>query len=627
MHAPLARLALLALLSASTSAQIVPRPRVLELEPDVRAFPAAVVCSDAELSGAAHALVDSIGRLGVALGEGGADAATPTVRFARAEDLADEAYAIELGSDGVVVRASTNRGAARAAATLVQLATLEGERVSFPGGRIEDHPSDGFRCFMVDMGRNPHSPAALRALVDMVWFYKGNLLHLHLSDDQRFSWPSRAFPNLVSADAGWTWDDFVELEAYARARGVALVPEIDVPGHSTILRREYPEVFGTTPTELASLESAQRGMETLLDEILSVLSSTPYVHIGGDEAYGVPAGVQRDFLNRLDAHVRAGGRTTVAWEGPPLGEGDDKVSTDVVHMNWRTIEFPAQEMLDAGYAVVNAAWDPMYVVDHYPRTMFTAVDLERCFGWDPRRFGHVDPGMPTFARPHRTETADGILGFCMPWWEGREENLFALCLPRFAAVAAPSWNREGERDFADFTRRQRRLLPRFVELADIAWDETPYADPETQRDNLAYRATVTPSRGAAQPHFGPERLTNGIPDRFDHFLGFPTKPEPLTIRVDLRAPATVGRVRVHERAVGSSHEVYTLEVSTDGTTFLEVGRSGEGTRGDASFVDHVFDPREITALRITTQGCHGLTFPSFSRLTEVEAFADGASAR
>ena len=132
---------------------------------------------------------------------------------------------------------------------------------------------------------------------------------------------------------------------------------------------------------------------------------------------------------------------------------------------------------------------------------------------------------------------------------------------------------------------------------------------------------VLPSRGASQPHFGPQRLTNGVTDRFDHFLGFPTKPTPLEIRIDLREPGVVGRVVVHEDAVGQSHEVYELLVSSDGTTWESVGRSGEGTRGESTFVAHTFEPREVRSLLVRTEGCHGLTFPSFSRLTEIQAFA------
>ena len=72
----------------------------------------------------------------------------------------------------------------------------------------------------------------------------------------------------------------------------------------------------------------------------------------------------------------------------------------------------------------------------------------------------------------------------------------------------------------------------------------PLADPATQKDNLAYLGKVTPSDGASQPHFGPRRLTNGIPDRFDHFLGFPTQPDPLEIVIEFKKPGEVSRIVV-----------------------------------------------------------------------------------
>jgi len=329
---------------------------------------------------------------------------------------------------------------------------------------------------------------------------------------------------------------------------------------------------------------------------------------------------RRGYEVATDEFVKARGRRTLVWEGPRLGEGEHKVSTDVIHFNWRTVDFPAQEMLDAGYEVVHAAWDPLYIVDHYPRTMFTAVSVQRCYEWDVRRFAHVNHGMPTFADPHVTKTADGILGFCMPWWEGRPENLMGLCIPRLAAVASAAWHRAGERDFAAFQQRQARLLPRLEIVAGFAFPRLPYADPATQIDNLAYRAEVAVSTGASQPVFGPQRLTNGLTDRFDHFLGYPTRPERLEIVVDLGRVATVARVVVHETAVGESHEVYDVSVSTDAADYVEVGTAGEGSRGEHAFVEHTFEARPVRFVRIRTLGCHGLTFPSFSRLTEVMVF-------
>ena len=201
---------------------------------------------------------------------------------------------------------------------------------------------------MVDLGRNPHGPKTLQQVVDLCWFYKVRFLQLHLTDDQLCSWPSRVFPKLRDERAGWTMDEWIALEAYATARGVTLIPEIDVPGHSSILRDRYPEVFGNSPHDLATTDAAAEGVTKLIDELLSVFASTPYVHLGGDES-GVGGDPLRDFLNRMARHVEARGRRAIVWEGPSLGEGEHKLDTRVLQVNWDTIHFPAQQMLDAGY--------------------------------------------------------------------------------------------------------------------------------------------------------------------------------------------------------------------------------------------------------------------------------------
>ena len=609
-------------LGAAGVAQVVPQVRAHQQEEGVY-HADHLRCDVAEFAPQVAALRDAMQRLG-AVGFGGVASPSAPIVFERASFGGAEQYKVVTTDKAMTVTAGSPRAVARATATLVQLARLEQGQAAWPVGRIDDQPDLPFRCFMVDMGRNPHSPKVLRQIVDACWFYKVSYLQLHLTDDQLFSWPSRAFPKLLDARSGWTWDAFVELEAYSQARGVTIIPEIDVPAHSTILRQRYPEVFGKNPTELATLPTAQRGMEQLLDELMSVFQATPFLHVGGDEAYGVPGDAQRDFINRQHRYLKTKGRRAIVWEGPALGKAEHKVDTDVLHMNWRTINFPAQQMIDAGYEVVNAAWDPMYIVDHYPKTMFTAVSVRRCYEWDLRKFAHVNHGMPTFAKPHMTKTDKRIVGFCMPWWEGREQNVLGLCVPRLAAVASAAWNRNGENSFFRFEKRQAALLPRLEQLLGQTLPVMPVlqpGDPNSERHNLAFLAKVTPSRGASQPVFGPQRLTNGLTDRFDHFLGYPTQPDALEIVVDLGSELDVARVVVHETSVGGSHEIYELMVSADGRSYEQVGAAKKGSRGEQSFVTHAFVSRKVRYVKVATHGCHGLTFPSFSRLCEIEVFA------
>lgn len=534
-------------------------------------------------------------------------------------DVGGQWFRSEIQAGGGEVLARNAAGAAYGVSALLQEIKIDDEGVARlqVGSRFAKN-DEQFRCFMIDMGRNPHSPEVVRQMIDAMWLLRVNYLQLHLSDDQFFSWASQAFPKLQSENAGWTRRDFIELEAYSQARGVTIIPELDVPGHSTILRRQYPEVFGETPTDLATKPEALEGYLELVDELLEVFRATPYFHMGGDEAYGVPQEVQRAFINRVNAAVKKRGRRLIVWEGPKEGTGESKVDTDVLQMNWRTIDFPAQRMLDAGYKVVNAAWDPMYIVDHYPRTMFTAVDLQRCYEWDRRRFAHINHEMVTYGEGQIVDRDEGIVGFCMPWWEGREQNMLNLCVPRLAAVSAKAWNREGEQDFESFLERYGHFVSVWQKISGAKLTPMVMVDPRTQQGNLAFGKSVLVSAGQHQPYFSPQRLTNGVTAPVDHFLGFPTKPEPLVITIDLGERVDVSEVKVYETAQGGSWESYEVLVGVDAGKLEVVGETEEESRGKGNFVVHKFERKAVRFVRIRTNGCQGLTFPSFSRLCEVE---------
>ena len=373
---------------------------------------------------------------------------------AKSDAVTDEEYRIQIKQDSILIGAATNKGLAHALATFIQLLA------AFPDGKlpvldISDRPDVPYRSLMIDMGRNPHSIGLLKEVVDLAWFYKVDSIQIHLTDDQRFAFPSEAFHKLW--DGKITADQFRDLQRYAANRGVTIIPELEVPGHSGILRRVYPEVFGKTPTELATSKKALAGIETLLDEMIDVFPQSPYVHIGGDEAYGVPEEDQRELINKLHRYLESKGKQTLVWEGPRRGTGSNKVHADVIHLNWRTINFPANQMLSDGHRVVNASWDPLYIVDHYPRTNFTMASPKHIYeSLKLTRFKHFNPGIPTFAKPVEVDRSDRLIGFCMPWWEGREENFMPQVVPRLIAFSERSWNGSAKIDFSEFEERMRQ---------------------------------------------------------------------------------------------------------------------------------------------------------------------------
>lgn len=457
----------------------------------------------------------------------------PDLLFRRGEDLAPGAYTVEVG-DSIVVDFADTKGLTHATATLLQLLPHDG--ATLPAMRIEDFPANPYRSFMVDLGRNPHGLLALKRTVDLAWYYKLDSVHLHLTDDQRFAFPSTAFPKLQQGDDHLGLADFRELEAYAVARGITLIPELEAPGHGSLLREHYPEVFGTTPTELATLPSARGGLKTLLREMMEVFRSTPHLHIGGDEAYGVPHEAQRDLINDLQAFLSGHDRTAVVWEGPGLGSGENKVDPAVIHLNWRTIEFPADAMLEAGYPVVNAAWDPLYIVDHYPRNNFTMAAPGHIYRTlELTRFKHFNPGIPTFAKPTVVEPNERLLGYCMPWWEGREQHYLPLITPRLIAMAAVAWREPEVRDVAWFERtarateaRRRLAFPtvqvrtstRAVPSADVFHHELEVTlhPPDGHPGTLRFTLDGSAPTEASPAYEAPLRFRSSVDLRAEMFL-------------------------------------------------------------------------------------------------------------
>lgn len=129
--------------------------------------------------------------------------------------------------------------------TLLQLLERNGSVVTSPRLTIEDGRKSAYRGLLVDVARNCHSVDTLRQCVELCRMYKVRYLQLHVSDDQGFTFPSTGYPQLTSMNwhggPAYTLDELKELEAYASARGIAIVPEFEVPGHAGTMNRSMPE--------------------------------------------------------------------------------------------------------------------------------------------------------------------------------------------------------------------------------------------------------------------------------------------------------------------------------------------------------------------------------------------------
>lgn len=267
---------------------------------------------------------------------------------------ADERYGISISPDGVRVWGATVEGVHRGLTSLRQLigAAARGGRAVLPAVQLVDGPRFAWRGLSFDVARTFHGPETVRRVIDMLAVHKLNVLHLHLSDDQgwRLEVPSRpALTAVGSAGAMgdrpggfYSMAETAELVAYAAARFVTIVPEIDMPGHTGAIFRAYPELAPTAgfsgevaPGLAVGTLDPQRPetwafVEDVLDGVIPQFPRSAYLHVGGDEAFGMPVEQHAAFMEHAIGLVRARGLRAVAWQESARGA----LSTDEVVQYW-----------------------------------------------------------------------------------------------------------------------------------------------------------------------------------------------------------------------------------------------------------------------------------------------------
>ena len=339
---------------------LMPRPWRMELSGQTLA--AAGLRAGA---GTEPGLAEALARLNAMLRPGGGTTLPVTFNIVQRQAAVptlgdDESYRLEIAPGGVTVAAERICGAQHALTTMAQLATDSG---SLPVGRIEDKPRFPWRGLMLDVARRFMSLAALLKVIDAMAFYKLNVLHLHLCDDQGFRVQSAAYPRLASK-ASYSRSQLRELVGRAAERGIRVVPELDMPGHVTSWLAAYPDWGPRRPKESGSdrhtnrqqvsaniaetaltvaaskrfgphpavLNVADEAVYQVIDNLFGELAEIfpdPYLHIGGDEVLPawwlesdeVAAFMQRHELGdavALQAHFNARVAALAAGHGKRL---------------------------------------------------------------------------------------------------------------------------------------------------------------------------------------------------------------------------------------------------------------------------------------------------------------------
>ena len=457
--------------SAAPRLPLVPWPRRVERASGELALSGAVVATHGSLEPAAQALARSLERLGV---EARARAGAPgegDVALALDAGLRGEACRFECGR-AARISASSPRAVAQAAATLLQLAKRDDDGVArVPRLTILDEPDCEYRGLLLDVARRPHSVRTIERMVELCRLYKLNFLQLHLTDDESFTFPSGAFPRLAAPGRGYTVGELRHLESFSQARGVTIVPEIEMPGHCGAAIAAMPELLRASEKHPATINFADPRvvaiLETLIGEALAIFASSPWFHVGGDECdlafvHENPAfprafarervddahGLHAWFLGRMNEVVRRHGRRTLVWEGFRHGVRPE-VPRDVTVMVYETAHHRPDCLVRDGYAVINASWRPLYVVNG------RCWPPEEIHAWDRFRWNHFVEGFPAFGglRIEPASAAGRVAGAQLCAWEQPESAELPSLRQRAAVFAERAWNPGAGGSFAELAAR------------------------------------------------------------------------------------------------------------------------------------------------------------------------------
>lgn len=397
--------------------------------------------------------------LGKSFGEGNVFAAYD-------EGLEAGAYRVKGENCAVTVTASDEKGVCNGFAAVLQLALENGGYV--PCCSIEDKPDCSYRGMMVDLARTWHPFSYLLSYVDLCAYYRMSTLHLHFTDSQSYTLPSKAFPRLSSVDRHYSFEEIAYLNEYAAARGIQIMPEIDVPGHSDPFAQNYPGIFGNNGI-IGFSEGVFAAFDVLLTELCAMFPNSRNIHIGGDEAaigkwleveeyreYARKLGIFKDgseddgrnqermlavFVQKLADIVIKNGRTPMVWEGFAK-DCNYLVSKDIIVFSWENYYQTTPDLVDYGYTLINGSWNPMYVV--HPVVCWPQSD---CYDWDIYTFKPVHGGSPYIKTGLKIEPYDKMIGGQLLAWGDRlpadRENLDTernKLAERLAAAAQNTWN-------------------------------------------------------------------------------------------------------------------------------------------------------------------------------------------
>ena len=395
----------------------------------------------------------------------------------------DEAYKLQVSSQGIAIEATTEQGVYRAIQTLRQLTEKKGGRSFVTGCKIIDWPAFRIRGFMQDVGRTYIPMEELKREIAKLAQYKINVFHWHLTENQSWRLESKIFPMLNDSihttrmpGKYYTLEEAKELVEFCKQHQVLLIPEFDMPGHSA--------AFVSTFRHDMQSPEGMKILKLLIEEVCETFD-VPYLHIGTDEVQFT----NPQFVPEMVAFVRSKGKKVISWNpGWHYQPGE----IDMIHM------WSYRGKLQEGIPTIDSRF-------HYLNHFDTFADLRGLF-------------MSNIYR--HTEGSNDMAGVILAIWNDRwvqpeekiiNENIF---YPNMLTIAERSWRGGGYEYFdkygTNMPPRNSEEYKAFTEFEQrLLWHKEHnfrgYPFPYVKQTDIKWRITdAFPNNGDMGSVFPPE---------------------------------------------------------------------------------------------------------------------------
>jgi hexosaminidase len=398
--------------------------------------------------------------------------------------LSDEGYELTVDENQVKIVANKPAGVFYGIQTLRQIIADKDDNAprtewEIATGTVTDYPEYAWRGSMLDVARHFFSVEDVKRYIDLLSYYKINILHLHLSDDQGWRIEIKSWPNLtaiggqsqVGGGKGgfYTQEQYKEIVAYAQSRFITIVPEIDLPGHINAALVSYPDELlpgppirleaGEKPRPIAGQphhgievgfstlslkkESTFKFVNDVIREIAAITPG-PYFHAGGDEAQVTKKADYIAFVNRFKEIVKANGKIMIGWEEIAQADLD---STAIVQF-WHSRDH-ATMAVEKGARLIFSPSTKVYLDMQYDSTSRIGlnwaayIEVDSSYQWDPAT---LVPGIER----------EQIMGVEAPLWSETAVNMDDieyLVFPRLPGVAEIGWTPSSSRNWDDYRVR------------------------------------------------------------------------------------------------------------------------------------------------------------------------------